>query len=109
MLKLVRETAPFLVAACALTIGFSLYYVRFSGTDNLIVLHFGAGRGADAIGEANTILGMLGVGTAITIVNLALKTALWRKNRGLADATGYVAATASLLILIAILGIISVN
>lgn len=109
MVKLVRETAPFLLSAIALAVGFSLYYVRFAGTENLVVLHFTAGRGADAIGEATTMLGMLGMGVAIMIANFALKTALWQKNRGLADAAGYVAAASSLLILIVMLGIISVN
>lgn len=100
---------PFAVAALALIVGFSLQYVRLSGTENLVVLHFVSGKGVDRLGSPESVLGMLGIGAFVTLSAIFMKAALERRNRGMADMAGYMAATAALLILIAILGIISVN
>lgn len=109
MLRLKEGWVPFAVAALALIIGFSLHYVRISNTESLVVLHFVSGRGADQLGEPEAVWGMLATGAFVVTASALLKAALHRRNRGMADMAGYVAATAALLILIAILGIISVN
>ena len=101
--------ASFVVAALALVVGFSLWYVKLSGRESMIVLHFMAGRNADALGTPGDVLGMLGMGTFVLAANAMLKAALGRRHQGLGDIAGIMAATAALLILIAILGIISVN
>ena len=100
---------PYAVATIAIVIGFSLQYVRLSDAENLVVLHFVSGRGADRLGAPESVLGMLAMGAFVIISAVFMKAALHRRNRGLADMAGYMAATAALLILIAILGIISVN
>jgi len=108
-MKIQQGWTPFAVATLALIIGFSLQYVHLSSAENLVVLHFVSGRGADHLGTPESVLGMLGIGIFITISAMLMKAALYERNRGMADMAGYVAATATLLILIAILGIISVN
>ena len=104
-----RPIVPFALAGLFLVIGFCLYYVRLANTTAAIVIHFQDGRGADVIGTAGDALGMLAIGTMVLGVNLALASALWRRNRALSGVTGLTTALLTLLILVAICGIIAVN
>lgn len=109
MLKSLGGWMPFAIATLALVVGFSLQFVRLSDAENLVILHFVSGRGADELGKPESVLKMLGAGAFVVISAALMKAALHRRNSGMADMAGYMAATGALLILIAILGIISVN
>lgn len=109
MLKLLGGWMPFVIATIALVVGFSLQYVSLSDRESLVILHFVSGRGADELGKPGSVLQMLGTGAFVVISAALMKAALHRRNAGMADMAGYMAATGALLILIAILGIISVN
>ena len=104
-----RPPITFLLSALFLLIGFCLYYVRLANTTGTIVVHFLAGQGADILGEPKNALNMLIFGTGMAGVNLTLAATLWRRNRPLSQVTGIVTTLVSLLILIAICGIINVN
>ena len=97
------------VAAFLLLIGFSLYYVMLAGTEGLIVIHFLGGRGADFLGDKYDALSMLVTGSIITALNACIAGVLHGRNPVLARLTGLVTAFATLLIVIAISCIITVN
>lgn len=103
------DAALFGVAALLLLIGFSLYYVNLAGTEGLIVIHFIGGRGADFLGEKYDALHMLFAGTAITIFNACLAGMLHNRNSILTRLTGMATAFSSLLIVIVLSCIITVN
>ena len=92
-----------------LIIGFSLYYVRLAGMENLIIVHFAAGRGADVLGSTGDALSMLVSGGLILVLNGLLAATLSRRNRALGNAIGMLTVTIILLIVVAIAGIIAVN
>ncbi len=112
MVEFIRKNGPlgwFAASFLILVIGFSAYYVRLAETENLIILHFMAGRGADVLGTAGDALGMLVSGGMILVANGMLAAILASRNRALANAIGMLTVLIVLLILIAILGIIAVN
>ena len=104
-----KEAAPFALSTLFVVIGLCLYYVRLAGTKSTIILHFIGGYGADALGSSGSALGMLIFGAAMTATNLALAAALWPRNRDLSRVTGVLTAFMSLLILVAVCGIIAIN
>ncbi|MSR73546.1 MAG: hypothetical protein EXS60_00595 [Candidatus Pacebacteria bacterium] len=92
-----------------LLVGFSLYYVKLAGVEGLIIIRFTGGRGADFLGSKYDALGMLFAGTAITGLNACLTGILHGRNPVLARITGMVTLGITLLIVVAISCIISVN
>ena len=92
-----------------LVIGFSLYYVKLADVQNLIVIHFVKGRGADVLGSKEDTLKMLFVGTGITVMNAFLAGILRDRNPVIARFAGIFTFLITLLICIAILAIITVN
>ena len=108
-IKKYADAILFAIAALFLLIGFSLYYVKLAGMQNLIVVHFVGGRGADVLGGKEDALKMLFAGTGIGIINAFLAGILWNRNRVMARFAGIFTFLVALLICIAILAIITVN
>ena len=104
-----RPLLPFAMSAIFLIIGFCAYYVRLATVQNAIVVHFTGGQGADVLGTAGNAARMLLGGTAATLANFMIAAALWPRNRVLARLIGFMTAFMTLLILVAICGIITVN
>jgi hypothetical protein len=109
MLRRHYLTVVFGLADFFLLIGFSLYYVKLAGVTHLLIIHFIARRGADVLGDKYDVLGILTAGSIITILNIALATVFYARNRSIAYLLGIITALIALLILLAVIGIISVN
>ncbi len=108
-MKKIAEVLPILFGIATLLLGFALYYVRLAGTENLIVLHYVSGSGADVWGTKGDVLYMLFLGAGILFGNIALAGILWRRHRPLSQAISIVAGLVPLLILAALYGIIAIN
>lgn len=110
MLKRHYHTIAFGIASLFLIIGFSLYYVQLAGVKNLIVIHFSAPRGgADFIGNTSDALGILVSGAIMTLINYALMSVFYNRDRLLAHLISMATILLAFLILIAITVIITVN
>ncbi len=103
------DTALFGASLLALLVGFSLYYVTLAGIENLIIIRFTGGRGADFLGTKYDALGMLFSGIVITGLNACLAGILRERNLVLARITSVATLGAVLLIVITISCIITVN
>jgi len=100
---------PFVVALILLVIAFSYAYVNFADFQGLLIVHFDSYRGADFLGEPKDVFGILGVALAVLIINGFIADELYWRERFLAYIIAYGSVFFSLLILIAVLVIISVN
>lgn len=108
-LRKYADAILFGTAGTLLIIGFSLYYVKLAGINGLIIVHFIGGRGADVVGKKEEALGMLFSGTAILICNAFIAGILWNRNRAVTRLISILTVLGTLLICIALSGIITVN
>ena len=100
---------PFLVSAVLLVVAFCVAYIVFADTQGLLIVHFDAYRGIDFLGNTSHIFGILGIAAAALILNAFLADELYWRERFLAYVFAYMTALFSLLILIAIFAIVSIN
>lgn len=98
------------LGACAILIGaFVLAYANFGGTENLLVVHFDAYRGIDFLGSKADVFGIVGSSAAMLLINFWLAYIFYGRDRFFSYILTGVTVFLSLLILITILGIISIN
>ena len=100
---------PFALSAVFLVVAFSYAYVNFADFQNLLIVHFDSYRGADFLGDPSDVFGILGVALVILIINGFVADELYWRERFLAYVFACGSAFLSLLILMAVLAIISVN
>ena len=103
------DTVLFGAALLVLIVGFSLYYITLAGTHGLIIIHFLGGRGADFLGEKYDALGMLFSGVVILALNALLAGILYDRNKVMTRCISIITLLITLLIVIALSGIITVN
>ncbi len=100
---------PFLTATFLLIAAFSFAYIRLADVQNLLIIHFDSFRGIDFLGSKSDIFGILAVNLAALAVNSWLAYALYYRERFISYLLSFSSAVISLLILIAVLAIISIN
>lgn len=98
----------FLASIFILIVSFGLAVVHFRGVSDLLIIHF-TPAGIDIAGDFLDILVILLGGLAIFCVNTALAYALYSRVRYLAYLLSFFSVFSSVLILIAVGVIISVN
>lgn len=84
-------------------------YVKLADIDYLMVIHFDSYRGIDFLGDRGDVFGILTVGLVINLVNFLLAWGFYRREHFLAQLISYATIFISLLILIAVGVIISIN
>ncbi|OGY67789.1 MAG: hypothetical protein A3B16_02910 [Candidatus Zambryskibacteria bacterium RIFCSPLOWO2_01_FULL_45_43] len=102
-------TSLFLISAILLVISFSFAYVNFSDTFNLLVIHFDSFRGIDFLGDRSDVAAILGTAAVVFLINGLLAHVFYFRERFLSYALAVGTVFFSLLILIGINVIISVN
>jgi len=102
-------TGLFLISAILLVISFSIAYVNFADTSNLLVIHFDNFRGIDFLGDRSDVAAILGTAAAVFSINGFLTHVFYFRERFLSYALAVSTIFFSLLILIGINVIISVN
>lgn len=99
----------FASAFLLLAIAAVLFYLHFGGTSNLLVVRLDSARGINFISTAWEVWGVLLVAFAVNIINALLTSALLKRERIIAWLLPLTSVFVSLLILIYISVIVSVN
>ncbi|OGY63723.1 MAG: hypothetical protein A3I89_03570 [Candidatus Harrisonbacteria bacterium RIFCSPLOWO2_02_FULL_41_11] len=99
----------FALSAAILIIGFGITYTNLAGTDGLLVIHFDNFRGADFFGAKSAVFGILAMALVTLAINFFLADEFYFKERFLSYLLASVTAIFSILILMAVNVIISVN
>lgn len=98
-----------IVTAVLLLAGFALVYFKVGSLSAPLVLHFDAFKGVDLFGGHANLWRLWGVGALLTLLNAFLGEAFFNKERMLTYLFLGVNILLSLLLLLAISTIISVN
>ncbi|MDO8466626.1 MAG: hypothetical protein Q7S83_00610 [bacterium] len=96
---------PFILLAFAV----ALFYIHFGGSGNLLVVRLDSVRGINFISQVGEVWGTLAVVLAINVVNFLLTLGLLKRDRKIAVLLPFTSTLISLLILIYISVIVSVN
>jgi hypothetical protein len=97
------------VTAVLLLAGLALVYFNVDSLSTRLVLHFDAFKGVDLFGENADLWRLWGTGVLVTLLNAILGEAFFKKERMLTYIFLGVNILISLLLLLAISTIISVN
>jgi hypothetical protein len=99
----------FLAAAIILAAGFFIFGTNLWDNPNLLVIHFDSFRGANFFGDRRDVLDILITASIIWLINLVLANEFYLKERILSYLMVGSTLFFSVLILIAVKGIINVN
>lgn len=88
---------------------FVFIYLKLIGADTPLVIHFDAYKGIDFIGGKTEVFGVLFSFSAMLVINLFLAEFLYYRERFLSYLFGFIGLWLSILILIVVSVIISVN
>ncbi|MDP3729839.1 MAG: hypothetical protein Q8R26_03810 [bacterium] len=102
-------TSFFVVASIFLILSFSVAYVQFADTTNLLVIHFDTYKGIDFFGSTSDVFDVLMTAVIVFIINTALIHVFYFRERFLAYILAVVTAFFTVLIFIGINVIITVN
>ncbi len=100
---------PFAASIAFLLVALCVAYIAFADTGGLLIVHFDAYRGIDFLGNADNVFGIIAISAAAVAVNAFLADELYWRERFLAYIMAAAAALFSLLILIAVFAIVSIN
>ena len=92
-----------------LVITFSIIFISLADLDHLLIIHFDSFGGIDFLGYRVDMYNILWFGLLVNLVNWFLVAAFYKQERFLSYLLGYFNVFFSLLILIAIAVIISIN
>jgi len=93
----------------ALLLSWILAYVNFFKTGNLLIMHFDSYKGTDFLGDKSYLYNVLGAAAVILFLNFWLAGRVYFKERFLSYMLSVFSLILSLLILIAVFVIISIN
>ena len=100
---------PFLASAAFILIAALWAFLGLVKINNLLILHYDGYKGIDFLGNKGDILGVLGLSAVIVGFNFLLAKKLYYKERFLSYVFSFSSSIFSLLILIGIFVIISIN
>jgi len=100
---------PFLASAALILIAALWAFFGLAKINNLLILHYDGYKGIDFLGNKGDIWRVLGLSAAIVGFNFLLAKKLYYKERFLSYAFSFSSSIFSLLILIGIFVIISIN
>ena len=109
MIKNHYLTMAFGLSGIIMVIGFSLFYVQFLDEKNLLIIHFESLKGVDFLGTKMYVLGILMSGLAINIINFLVSVALFNRRKVFSYLIAIMSVIFSLLILLTIVVIMSIN
>lgn len=104
-----RLTFLFGIAVVILVIAFSFFYVRLADIEHLIIIHFESLQGVDFLGSKREVVGILMTSLVLNVINFLLAAFLYNRQRLLSYLISLMNIFISLLILLTIIVIISVN
>ncbi len=84
-------------------------FINFYKTGNLLVMHFDSYKGTDFLGNKSDLYSILGISATIILLNFWLSMRVYFKERFLSYLLSAFSVVLSILILIAVFVIISIN
>jgi len=99
----------FSVGAAILVIAFVFAYINFGSLENLLVVHFDVYRGIDFLGSKADVFAVLASGVAMLAINFWLAWIFRRRDQFFSYVLAVGTVFLSVLIFLAITGIISIN
>ncbi len=102
-------TLPFLAAAILLLITAGIAFLNLWHYQGLLIIHFDSYRGADFFGQKSDVYSMLGIALVALVINGFLADEFYWRERFVSYIFSFGTLFLSLLILIGIIAIISVN
>ena len=98
-----------LLSAILLIIGFSTAFVRLADAQHLLIIHFDSYQGIDFLGAKSDVFKILLVGIALSLINIILSEIFYQRERFFSYLLIFSNVLVSLLILLTIFVIVSVN
>ena len=83
--------------------------VNFYKTSDLLIMHYDGYKGIDFLGDKGDVFSLIGISAAMVILNVWLANRVYFKERFLAYLLSFSSLVLSILILIGVFAIISIN
>ena len=109
MFKNYYLSLSFGISLILIIVAFSLFYIHLADIQHLIIIHFESLKGVDFLGNKGDVIGILITGLILNILNFLLASFYYTRNRLYSYLISLINIFISLLILITIIVIISVN
>lgn len=100
---------PFLIGFGLILIALILASLGLIKTNNLLIMHYDSYKGIDFLGEKRDVFSVIGLSAVIILLNFWLAVKVYFKERFLAYSLSFASQIFSLLILIGVFVIISIN
>lgn len=101
--------SSFLLSLFLIMVGASVVFVKLSDVQHLLIIHFDSFNGIDFLGSKLDVYGILLSGVVLNLINGFLVTIFYYRERFLSYILAFSNIVVSLLILIAIFVIVSIN
>ena len=109
MLKDTYISTPLALSFLLLLISFGIAYSSLKNVDSLLVIHFVGNQGIDFLGTPNDVFGIIFSGLATSLINIFLINVFYKRSKFFSYLIAFFNIFFSVLILIAVAVIISVN
>ena len=100
---------PFLVSGWLILAALISAILNFYKTNNLLIMHYDGYKGIDFLGDKTDVFSLIGISAIIIIINAGLANRVYFRERFLAYSLSFSSLALSLLILIGVFAIISIN
>ncbi|TSC95613.1 MAG: Uncharacterized protein Athens071426_121 [Parcubacteria group bacterium Athens0714_26] len=100
---------PFIISIIFIVVGFSVVYTNLSYVQNLLVIHYDTFNGIDFLGNKSDVLNLLFSGLVMIGLNIFLGRELYLREKFLSYLLAFSTPVFTLLILIGVFAIISIN
>lgn len=100
---------PFLASGGLILASLILAAVNFYKTSNLLIMHYDGYKGIDFLGDKNDVFSLIGIAAVMIILNVWLANRVYFKERFLSYLLSFSSLALSVLILIGVFAIISIN
>ena len=100
---------PFLASAFFVLAAFIWAWFSFFKINHLLILHFDSYKGIDFLGDKNDVFSITGISLIVILINFLLAKQMYYKERFLSYFLSFGSSIFSLLILIGVFVIISIN
>jgi hypothetical protein len=100
---------PFLISGGLILMALVLAFLNFYKISNLLIMHYDGYRGIDFLGDKGDVFSLIGISAVMVILNIGLASRVYFRERFLAYLFSFSSLILSVLILIGVFAIISIN
>jgi len=100
---------PFLMSGGIVLAAFFFAVLNFYKINNLLIMHYDRYKGIDFLGDKSDVFSLIGISAVMIILNAWLANGVYFKERFLSYLLSFSSLALSILILIGVFAIISIN